>query len=454
MSALADIVAEAFGLDFSGDRESQLRDAAAERMRALRVGDTGAYLGRLRDPARGPDELRALATRLTVAESSFFRHAAQLDALINVLVERLADVPGRVRVLSAGCAGGEEPYSIAILAVERLPQRDRERIELVAFDLDADQVRQAQVGRYSSWSLRSTPQAIRERWFARDGEGFQLDEAIRRQVRFEQRNAVAPDPSFWQPGAFDVIVCRNVLIYFTPEAFRAVIARFARALHPRGALFLGHSESLRGVTDEFVVAQDGDAFLYRRRAEDEPAAPTTSAKPRVRAPIGRHAPTPIERASKAELYDLLRAERFDAVLRRIDALDGDPEAVLLRAACLVNLDQAAEAHAALAAALRDHPADARLRLLLGLVHERSGRTDDAERSYADAVVLDPSLAMAHFYLGRLYRRRGRTSDAAAALRKALHELPNEDADRVCLVSGGFARDLVACAAAAELEACR
>ncbi|MDB5097427.1 MAG: Protein-glutamate O-methyltransferase, partial [Cyanobacteria bacterium RYN_339] len=237
------LLAERFGLRVEPARQRDLADVLAARQAATRCHNPDRYFERLTDPLEAPAELRAIATLVTIGETHFFRHAEHFHALAEVVLpdRRRAAAGRRLRVLSAGCSGGEEPYSVGmVLASQGAPAA-----EILGVDLNPEAVARARAGRYSEWSMRGVLPAVRQRYFRREGSGWQLDAQILAMASFSERNLAEPDAAFWAPGGFDVIICRNVLIYFTPEVIREVIQRFATALAPGGYLILGPSESLR-----------------------------------------------------------------------------------------------------------------------------------------------------------------------------------------------------------------
>jgi chemotaxis protein methyltransferase CheR len=124
-------------------------------------------------------------------------------------------------------------------------------------------------GKYSTWSLRETPEDLCEKHFRADGRDFQLHSAVRSAVAFEERNLVDDDLASWRRGAFDIVFCRNVTMYFTPEAVRAVIARITESLTPGGFLFLGHAETLRSISQDFHLRHTHETFYYQRREDCE-----------------------------------------------------------------------------------------------------------------------------------------------------------------------------------------
>ena len=262
-----DLVSARLGLHFDDGKLDDLAAVLVSRAHARRLPSVESYFASL-----DADETAALAERLTVGETYFFRYREQFDAFAEVALPA-ALARGAPRILSAGCATGDEPYTLAIFVREH---GGGGAAAIHAFDVNPAAIARAAQARYSSWSLRETPPPLRARYFRTDGSSFALHPDVRAMVRFEQRNLVEDDPSFWAPDAFDVVFCRNVLMYFTPETMRAVVARIARALAPGGFFFLGHAETLRGISHDFHLRHTHDTFYYQRR---EPRTRATSRPP-------------------------------------------------------------------------------------------------------------------------------------------------------------------------------
>jgi chemotaxis protein methyltransferase CheR len=252
-----------FGLAFD-DGKTELLHELLHRRLAATGNAVEAYLLALEQADAG--ELAALAPEVTVGETYFFRHGDQLRAFAErVLPERRRrrGAGERLRVLSAGCASGEEPYSLAMVLREGGGAGGEP--EIVGVDVNQRALARSAAGVYGAWSLRDTPPPVRRRWFRARGETFVLDDDIRRSVRLGPGNLVADGEALWAPERYDVVFCRNVLMYFAPAAARAVLARLARALAPGGFLFLGHAENLRGLSVDFDLCQTHDTFYYQRR---------------------------------------------------------------------------------------------------------------------------------------------------------------------------------------------
>ncbi len=269
-------VSRCLGLQFDEAKQAFLGEVLQRRLGRLK-GSADAYLRQL-ETRPACTELGALAEELTVGETYFFRNSEQFCALAELaLPERVRAKPGSkvLRVLSAGCASGEEAYSIAIIVREAIADPSW-NVSIRAVDLNPAALQKAARARFSPWALRETTPEVQSKWFRPGGREWVLAETVRDAVRFDARNLVSEDDELWQPGIFDVIFCRNVIMYFAPEQARALIARIARALQPGGYLFLGHAETLRGLSDDFHLRHTHGTFYYQLRE----GALTSSRDPR------------------------------------------------------------------------------------------------------------------------------------------------------------------------------
>ena len=196
-------------------------------------------------------------------ETYFLRETAQLELIVNRLVPELlsrGDAP--VRILSAGCSTGEEPYGIALLLNEAGIQPDA--VEILGIDVSSRAVAAARRGRYSEWSLRNVSAAMRDRYFERDDKGYRLVPGVASRVRFELLNVSDVEGTFWATSRFDIVLCRNVLIYFDVQSRRRVIDNLYQRLVPGGYLLLGHSESLLNLSTAFELVHLREDLVYRK----------------------------------------------------------------------------------------------------------------------------------------------------------------------------------------------
>jgi chemotaxis protein methyltransferase CheR len=483
------------GLQYEDEKLDYLADVMRQRMQSVgrpRFDSCSAYLGHLNASSNGAAEWRTLAEQLTVNETFFFRNTDNFLALAEiVLPERIrANAQTKqLRILSAGCSSGDEPYSLAIMVREALPDLDAWDVKIIGIDINPAILLKATQGRYSEWSLRATSADIRRRFFRADGADFVLASEIQKMVSFQERNLVDEDPLFWAPHAYDVVFCRNVLMYFSRDTARDVVRRIRQALRPRGFLFLGHAETLRGITPEFHLCHTNDTFYYQQPDACDAAAKITRAAPTDKpmedllsevelnanwVDVIHHAATRIATlaapqvvhkplgsqpalAASPQAWDLslvleaVRQERFADALALIGSLPADsyedPDALLLRAVLLTNHGRLNESEEVCRRLLALDELNAGARYLMALCREHDGDAKGAIEHGLTAIYLDPSFAMPHLHLGILAKRSGDYATAQRELAQALILLASEDASRILLFGGGFSRD-------ALLQLCR
>jgi chemotaxis protein methyltransferase CheR len=481
------VVASRLGLQFDDAKTAWLADLLRRRL-DVNGQQAEPYLACLQAEA-SRTELGAIAQELTVAETYFFRNIDQFHALREHVVPERMQV-GRahrgLRILSAGCASGEEPYSIAMVLRDLLQEQSRE-LSIRAVDLNPAIVEKARRARYTSWALRDTPPAMLQRWFRSEAREFVLDDSIRSAVKFEERNLNEDDAELWQPGAYDLIFCRNVLMYFTQPRAQAVVARIAQALAPGGYLFLGHAETLRGLSQAFHLRHTHGTFYYQRKDEAEHelaqagadvpggagpllvAAVESSdswieaigkAAERVRALTDAQAsggivPAVAPRWHLGQALDLFRQERFTEALGLVQSLPAaagdDCDVLLLRAVLLVHSGQLADAEDACHRLLVIDELNAGAHYTLALCREGAGDSRGAIDRDQRAVYLDPAFAMPRMHLGLLARRSGDREAVQRELGQALVLLQREDASRLLLFGGGFSREALLDLCRAELQ---
>ncbi len=272
LDRLSKLVARASGIHVRSATRWLLSARVDARIAALGAKGARAYLDLVEGP-RGEDELGALVEAIRVGETRFFRHGAQLQALRRVVIPELrarASAGSRaVRAWSAGCSTGEEPYTLAMLLDDAMPRARGFQLSVLATDISENALATAGHGRYEAAAVSPVPDDLRGRYFSPEADGFCVSPVLRALVRFERRNLV--DPGY--PRGFDLILCRNVLIYFGPVGREEVVRRLAASLAPGGFLFLGYSETLREFEEQFEAISTDEGILYRSRLET-PAAPS------------------------------------------------------------------------------------------------------------------------------------------------------------------------------------
>jgi chemotaxis protein methyltransferase CheR len=377
----------------------------------------------------------ALAERLVIGETHFFRVAPQIAALRDVVLPGLiADRASqrRLNLWSAGCSSGEEPYTLAILLRELLPAAEGWQIRLLATDLSAAALDVARRARYRDWSFRETPERIRRSYFLREGDNWHLDGAIRRMVQFALLNLVAdqfpaPTPEI---AAFDLILCRNVTIYFGQEVTGRLYRRFAAVLAPGGWLIVGPSDPAPPA-DCFEAIYQSGAILWRKAEAAVPALP-----PRPRVPTGPIAFVP-QPPNKWQQQPVARAPRVDPPLCPVALPPVAPAALpvapprtgLGEVRALLRTGAREAARERLADLAREEPLSVATHRLQGLLALEDGDTAAALESLRRATFLDADDPLAQFGLGRAYRARGDENRARAAFRHARRLVASWPGDR-------------------------
>ena len=262
---LSDLIQTRFGLLFDGSRRDILDSRLRSRMRELRIESLREYYLHLRFHPDREAELTRLACLITNNETYFFRETHQFDILIrHVLPPLRPSLKERpLKILCAGCSSGEEAYSLVIALQNAGLEAAGVIWEIDAHDVDSEQIIKAREALYDPGSLRACDPETRRRYFTPVGDRYRLKDRHRPGVRFFETNLVSPRLALGR-GVYDVILCRNMLIYFAQSAFTAVIDLFAHSLRPGGYLMLGHSESLLDRNSPFASVLLDGAVVYRK----------------------------------------------------------------------------------------------------------------------------------------------------------------------------------------------
>ena len=447
-----ELVQRTSGIELSEVRRSDLERAVhrtVERMSMHGPAELHAHLSH----AESAVDLEAFIAELTIGETYFFRHRAQFEALERTilpdLIARRSD-ERRLRIWSAGCATGEEPYSLAILLDRMLPDREQWNVMILGTDINRASLEQAQRGIYRTWSFRGVDAAMQRRYFTRIGDGYRIAPEIARMVTFSYLNLVGDAyPSLaTNTTSMDLVLCRNVLIYFGGPAIEGVLGRLHASLCDGGWLVSGPADTSANGYARFEVRAFPDAIVYRR-PERSPAAPTTgrprqmplppvppAAKPRpapklrVVPPPPTQAPTPSPAAPSTEAvaaFALWRTGRgADAAAERLTALAGvapsDPWPLYLLGKVCANERRLDEALEWADRALERDGVFAPGHYLRGLVLDEQGDLRAATDAARRCVYLDPGFALGQYALAGFLARLGETDRAIKTIEGVVHAL--------------------------------
>ncbi|WP_395834268.1 CheR family methyltransferase [Archangium violaceum] len=391
-----------------------------------------------------PVALDDLLVELTIGETYFFRNPEHFDFVRHEVLPNLRRLRGEghvVRAWSAGCASGEEPYSLAVLLME---EGYGERMEVRGTDVSRAALARASVASYGDWSLRGTDAGRMRPFLHPEGKRYTLAPEVRDRVHFGYLNLAEdswPSPAHGIWG-LDLIFCRNVLIYFNRGTIEAVARRLHAALAEGGVLITGPSDPPLGEYAPFETLVTDWGIAYHRPTPGDttrlhslrrfPApAPTPleplrlepTPAPRPPAVLPPPPPVPVTPALPAEPEGLEGAKQalargdWHEAARLAGALVEEPGAAAVAVRALANLDPLAAVRACAEAAAR-HPLAVELRYLEAMLLLGLGRLQESERAVRQALYLEPSLAVAHLMLGHILRRQKDTEGARRAFRIA------------------------------------
>jgi len=398
-----DLVRERVGLSFPASRLGDVEGAVQRAVAETGLADAGALYQALADRTGRPDALDALVSALNVSETHFLRDRKQVEALARrVLPELVARRRRRrrLRIWSAACSTGEEAYTLAILLSQQLPDLAEWDVRILATDVNGRALEQARRGSYGPWSFRGVPPAVKQAWFVPDGERFRVTPRIRAMVTFERLNLVAPVAAWSSadPWDSDLLLCRNVLLYFDGATARAVVGRLAACLADDGRLLLSQLEAALGSFDGLEPDARGGGAFRKAPPSTAPAAPAPPSPPPPDAPAAgrrRDPGRPSRGAAAAPPVPALPAYEAARRLWR----DGRPDDALRR----LRLEGS---RGRLTASLH---------YLEGLILLDAGRADEALAAFRRCTFADPGFALGHLAQANLFTRAGNRGRALAAL---------------------------------------
>jgi chemotaxis protein methyltransferase CheR len=487
-----DYIHDHSGIYLEESKRDSLRISLVTRATRAGASDWDSYFELL---AHDEAEFRELLNLVTINETSFFRFPGQFEALVNrVLPELASNRTGENRVMrfwSAGCSTGEEPYTIAMAWADAGLEPLGWRAEIVGTDVSTKALAVAKAGVYPVRSLLNLPEDVVRRHFVEVDGAYRVAQHVRRLVDFQYHNLVKEPYPLALMGNWDVVFCRNVTIYFRLESTKRVVANLFNSLNEGGYLFVGHSETLSAVSDQFELLEMDGVFLYRKphrtrrlhaRTDAEPAPPARPsaragarsladegvrrrgrerAAARVEEPAPPPPPLPAD-ASRPDPLMVARAlivegrtsEALQAVERLLSEERNNAEAYLVAAHAHADVGDYDRALAECQRALAINPLLPGARYTLGLIHQRQGDLVRAVSELKKTVYIDADFALAHLTLGNIYRAEGRFQDACRSYENALRSLERAPEGDWTQYVGGWKADVILKTCERSLLECR
>lgn len=463
LSRVSKHLSEHIGLYYPEKRLNELGEKLSQAMYDFGYERLDDFINWLVSSPLSKSHIEILASHLTVNETYFFREKGTFDVLEQSILPGLIkagnDNGKRLRVWSAGCSTGEEPYSIAMLLDKMIPGIEQWNISILATDIDPGALQQARQGVYSTWSFRDTPQWANERYFKRlKGGSFSISPDIRNLVTFDYHNLLEENPDHSRANGFDIIFCRNVLMYFAPETVGSVARRMHKALRDGGFLIVGVVEASNLFSTEFKLIRVNDVSIYKK--EDAPAPITNNTSAKNTLPGGMHLSKPagdisvrrkaprsktIKKMDKKTQYEKAMALYEQGLYRKAESIlyesafleSGDPEPVILLIRVLANQGKLDDACVWCQRAIKMDKLKPLNHYLLATILQEKGKVDEAIIALNKAIYLDPDLVLAHFALGNLAKQKGRHGQAKRHFGNAADILSHRRPDEMISGSDGM-----------------
>ena len=464
-----DLIQNRTGLRIGDTRRNVLARAIKEGVTQAKCDDLDAYLAHLMIADTDSDLWDYLVKKLTIGESYFFRHLEQIEALRhNILPDLIARHwnDHTLYLWSAGCATGEEPYTVAIILRELLADIERWKIMILATDINRQALAMAEAGHYRDWSFRGTDHQFKQKYFATKGDVFTIDPAIRQMVNFAYLNLSEDKyPStINHTSHLDLILCRNVTIYLPPHIIKDIADRFHKCLTPGGWLMVAPSETNLEIYSEFQTLVFYGTMVYQKLGRlpashshnigeqiqtkhkepipvfsspdtsktinfpaphpekfpvtKPPAAPTAFAIPVAPAAVKsqqKKSPEQKEFNLFAQGDAYMKERRYDEARECFLAhLVQKPDSILTRyrLSCLeANTGRLDEAQKWAQQAIENDPMHSKLHYTMGIIHQAQGNLVEALLYFKKTIYLDPDFILAHFSISHIYERTGKHKEA-------------------------------------------
>lgn len=417
---------------------TQFRGALDEILHTLSQGDIPAYLNKL-EVSRETDPIwQSLVDALTIGETYFLRDEAHFKLLRGqlfpeIIAKHRKQQSLHITVWSVGCATGEEPYSLAITLYELLPDFDSWTIQLVGTDLNGKALHTARRGVYRKWAFRHTDLDFQGRYFDPAPDGLQIKPIIRQMVTFHHANLFAPAIL----PQFDLILCRNVLLYFSDAHTQKAETQLYNALAPGGWLLLGQAEALHGSSGKWLVNRHPGTPLYQKpfsASTPTMPLPKKTDKKRTTAEFNAHLLNIYHQASKA-----LQEEEYEKASTLLhDLLENDPKHAhghVLLASIEANRQQVLAAHNRLDIALEINPLLVDGYYLRAMLYMEDNEAAAAQKALHAALYCQRNHPLALFMLGNIYAQIGQFTRAARYWETALHAISGLKSDTpICNIS--------------------
>lgn len=429
------LISRESGIFFDRGKWDILRLGLTDRATITGMESLQDYYELLTSEEEHDRELRRLLDHLSVQETQFFRNLPQFDALRKYIIPEIAKRKSgshrNIRMWSAGCSTGQEPYSLAMSVMDVIPDIEGWNIKITGTDLNEKALDVARQGWYPEKKLNGLDRHHIERYMREESGGYVVNETVRNLVDFKRLNLVTDPLPIEEVGTCDVIFCRNVIIYFTHETAKYVIEHFFDILNPGGYLFLGHSETLWKMSNKYSLVEIGDAFIYKKSLPRGINGRRFIPDRRMRkgplpAGVGEDRRKGQGRRSGTGEAAMIASEPAEAGAGTAEKQLPEP---LQQAKSQLELGEYRQAIHTLNTKLEQDATSAHANFLLGLAHEKEDELEQAAEYFRKTIYCDDRFSIAYFHLASILERSGMLKDAVREYRNAAKYLRKDAPDR-------------------------
>ncbi len=433
IAQVSKIVSEKLGLHFPENRFNDLSSGISLAARELGFDEDGIdFTSLLVEQKLSPKQLDILAEKLTIGETYFFREKQTLSAFKEIIIPSLVKEREHgsrsIRIWSAGCCSGEEPFTLAMILSDTIPDISSWDITILATDINRRFLTKATKGRYTPWSFRETPIEIKNRYFTPAGREFEISEEIRNKVAFQPLNLV--EDSFPaernNTQSMDVIFCRNVLMYFSTETAMAVSQKFYHALTKGGWFITSQVELSDEIFHLFSKVNYKNSFLYQKSDKPTEHAKKTSINENKSAKLSSALAKKLPLTRQKQTAPTVIRTPLSQLTIKTDKQESSPLEIARRFANQGNLSLALQW---VEKFIATNPSNPEAYYLSGMIHYERGELQEAEQQLKKALYLDPDHLLSHFQMAGICNNHGKEKQARKHIQNVgylLQQFKDED----------------------------
>lgn len=493
------LILQESGISFSPDQKDSLSLSLAERMHQVTLCSFGDYYNLLTSGFEGKKELFNLLDLITIGETEFFRTPAHFDVLQEFILTEIrqrkfarlnnfftepqgAEVNQAViKLWSAGCSTGEEPYSIAISVLETVPQALGGAVSIFATDLNRERLEKARLGLYSKKAVRNLGPRILQKYFLPSGDKYEVGQTLRNMVKFSRHNLASDKFDSADLQGLDIIFCRNVLIYFDLTTTKKITDNFYNCLDDDGCLFIGPAESLWQISSKFRAVEFPHVFVYKKQLGEaaeaerpfinipelnleavlsELEAPRQAEEPSfVKEEKGKEkAAVDVCEAAYEEGNRLFKEKEYALAIEVFDKIIAEnPEfiqAYFAKATILANQAEYAEAISELNKIIQVDNLFIEAYYLIGVLFNKLGDLDKAREGFQKVIYIDPAVVLAYFNMGNIFYCQRKFKKAEREFKNAINILNKRPKDEVVNFSEDITAEVLLAACKKNIETVR